>query len=71
MTAHHCVKDHPANHIMKDHYMSKSQHVTRNHLPRILGLSASPVMKAKVSGADLQSVYISSGLYRDLTVLGR
>jgi ERCC4-related helicase len=51
--AHHCTMKHPANRIMSDFYMPR---VGRNNyqLPKILGLSASPVMKAKATTEDLQ-----------------
>lgn len=52
--AHHCVAKHPANLIMTNFYRSLIQSHGKTHLPRILGLSASPVMRARASGNDLQ-----------------
>lgn len=43
-TAHHCVGNHPANRIMKDFYHPNFQ---RLEVPAILGLTASPIVKAK------------------------
>lgn len=42
--AHHCVGNHPANRIMKDFYHPNFQ---RLEVPAILGLTASPIVKAK------------------------
>ncbi|KAL5118994.1 Dicer-like protein 2 [Pleosporales sp. CAS-2024a] len=50
--AHHCTLKHPAHRIMSDFYMPWSQH----DLPKILGLSASPVMKAKATSESLQQI---------------
>jgi ERCC4-related helicase len=51
--AHHCTMKHPANRIMSDFYMPRiGKHDIQ--LPRILGLSASPVQKAKATAEDLQ-----------------
>jgi hypothetical protein len=51
--AHHCTQNHPANRIMSGFYMPRLEKNV-NHLPRILGLSASPVQKAKATSGDLQ-----------------
>ncbi|CAI6268621.1 unnamed protein product [Periconia digitata] len=55
--AHHCTQNHPANKILQNFYipLSRNKHAS-GQLPRILGLSASPVMKAKATGVDLQNI---------------
>ncbi|KAJ4356123.1 Dicer-like protein 2 [Didymosphaeria variabile] len=50
--AHHCTKKHPANLIMANFYLPKLHEDV--DLPMILGLSASPVMKAKASDEALE-----------------
>jgi hypothetical protein len=47
--AHHCVQNHPANLILAHFYLPVVRNGGRKHLPGILGLSASPVMKAAAS----------------------
>ncbi|KAF2689197.1 P-loop containing nucleoside triphosphate hydrolase protein [Lentithecium fluviatile CBS 122367] len=47
--AHHCTQKHPANLILANFYLPIAQYGVRTHLPKILGLSASPVMKATAS----------------------
>ncbi|KAF2116487.1 dicer-like protein-like protein 2 [Lophiotrema nucula] len=59
--AHHCTKNHPANLIMKDFYRplvqtSDNQELGLASIPWIMGLSASPVMKARVRGSDLETI---------------
>ncbi|KAF2658451.1 dicer-like protein 2 [Lophiostoma macrostomum CBS 122681] len=54
--AHHCISDHPANRIMKDFYMPLTQNPDHPPLPRVLGLSASPVMKARATRDGLQQI---------------
>lgn len=44
-TAHHCVNYHPANRIMQDFYHHRLRE--RLEIPAILGLTASPVVRAK------------------------
>ncbi|PYH72351.1 uncharacterized protein BO88DRAFT_477024 [Aspergillus vadensis CBS 113365] len=41
--AHHCKRDHVANKIMQDHYHKKHQSGAQD-LPKILGLTASPIL---------------------------
>jgi hypothetical protein len=53
-TAHHCVSNHPANRIMANFYLPLVEAGVGGQLPRILGLSASPVMKAAASGSELE-----------------
>ncbi|KAF2027546.1 dicer-like protein 2 [Setomelanomma holmii] len=53
--AHHCTLKHPAHRIMSDFYMPRVSR-QETELPKILGLSASPVMKAKASSVDLQQI---------------
>ncbi|KAH7122262.1 dicer-like protein 2 [Dendryphion nanum] len=54
--AHHCVSNHPANQIMSNFYIPLVATNDAYLLPRVLGLSASPVMKARASGQDLQKI---------------
>ncbi|KAF2712143.1 hypothetical protein K504DRAFT_372348 [Pleomassaria siparia CBS 279.74] len=54
--AHHCTLKHPANQIMTNFYkplVTNSNDVWR---PRILGLSASPVMRAKANRSGLEQI---------------
>ncbi|PVH94346.1 P-loop containing nucleoside triphosphate hydrolase protein [Periconia macrospinosa] len=55
--AHHCTGNHPANKILQEFcnplYRSRYRSL---EAPRILGLSASPVMKADASGSDLRKI---------------
>ncbi|KAF2639248.1 P-loop containing nucleoside triphosphate hydrolase protein [Massarina eburnea CBS 473.64] len=53
--AHHCTRRHPANTILAQFYIPYI-HDGISQLPRILGLSASPVQKATASGSDLQEI---------------
>ncbi|KAF2741102.1 dicer-like protein 2 [Polyplosphaeria fusca] len=54
--AHHCTLEHPANQIMKYFYKPLLRQSEGVGLPGILGLSASPLMRAKATGASLQSI---------------
>ncbi|KAF2800747.1 hypothetical protein K505DRAFT_292221 [Melanomma pulvis-pyrius CBS 109.77] len=54
--AHHCTQNHPANQIMANFYkplLSKGNGIAR---PRILGLSASPVMRANANRNGLEQI---------------
>ncbi|KAL1792740.1 hypothetical protein ACET3X_009247 [Alternaria dauci] len=53
--AHHCTLKHPAHLIMSDFYMPQLKNGDSS-LPKILGLSASPVMKAAASAEGLQQI---------------
>lgn len=44
--AHHCMRRHPANKIMQDFYHPALAKLGRDAVPRILGLTASPVKKS-------------------------
>lgn len=52
--AHHCTQKHPAHLIMSDFYMPRIGHEPQ--LPKVLGLSASPVQKARATSEDLQEI---------------
>ncbi|KAF2446838.1 P-loop containing nucleoside triphosphate hydrolase protein [Karstenula rhodostoma CBS 690.94] len=52
--AHHCTGNHPANVLLADFYLPRLQEGV--YLPKILGLSASPVMKAKASDEALEVI---------------
>ncbi|KAF2829875.1 dicer-like protein 2 [Ophiobolus disseminans] len=52
--AHHCTLNHPAHRIMSDFYMPRMGQ--DQQLPKVLGLSASPVMRAKATSEDLQEI---------------
>lgn len=49
--AHHCNADHPANKIMQDFYHSLGRD-SKNHIPAILGLTASPITSKKSGGLE-------------------
>ncbi|KAH7398974.1 dicer-like protein 2 [Phaeosphaeria sp. MPI-PUGE-AT-0046c] len=53
--AHHCTQNHPAHRIMSEFYVQQPGEA-RDQLPRILGLSASPVMKADATSEALQQI---------------
>ncbi|KAF7597122.1 hypothetical protein BBP40_009460 [Aspergillus hancockii] len=46
--AHHCVKNHPVNRIIKDLYHPTKNEQGPESVPRILGLTASPIMRTKL-----------------------
>jgi ERCC4-related helicase len=48
--AHHCTKKHASNMIMQQFY--KPAKTSKQPVPRILGLSASPVINAKAGGLE-------------------
>jgi len=52
--AHHCARGHPANKIMKNFYHPLKQEEGNTVVPHILGLSASPILRSKIS--ELRSV---------------
>ncbi|KAJ5616526.1 hypothetical protein N7537_001640 [Penicillium hordei] len=52
--AHHCTRRHPANKIMQNHYHPTSLRSGPNAVPRILGLTASPVVRS--SQNELQTI---------------
>ncbi|KAF2873165.1 dicer-like protein-like protein 2 [Massariosphaeria phaeospora] len=51
--AHHCTSNHPANMILRNFYLPLVQDGSKKGVPKILGLSASPVMKARANSIDL------------------
>ncbi|KAE8306823.1 hypothetical protein BDV41DRAFT_557045 [Aspergillus transmontanensis] len=46
--AHHCFKHHPANCIMEDLYHPTKNEQGPESFPRILGLTASPIVRTKL-----------------------
>ncbi|KAJ5943764.1 hypothetical protein N7516_003932 [Penicillium verrucosum] len=44
--AHHCTRRHPANKIMQNHYHPSLLRSGPNAVPRILGLTASPIVRS-------------------------
>jgi hypothetical protein len=54
LKAHHCIGEHPANKIMKDHYYPCIERAGRDSVPAVLGLTASPVMSARARLLGLQ-----------------
>ncbi|KAK6001187.1 hypothetical protein QM012_003270 [Aureobasidium pullulans] len=65
--AHHCTKKHASNMIMQQFY--RPAKIAGQPVPRILGLSASPVMNAKAGGlvileANMDSHAITPRLHR-------
>ncbi|KAF1835975.1 hypothetical protein BDW02DRAFT_546935 [Decorospora gaudefroyi] len=53
--AHHCTLKHPAHRIMSDFYMPQVES-GNSEVPKVLGLSASPVMKAAATTAALEQI---------------
>ncbi|CAG8162910.1 unnamed protein product [Penicillium salamii] len=51
--AHHCRGRHPANRIMQNHYHPAVLRSGRGAVPRILGLTASPVVQSKKNELEL------------------
>ncbi|KAF2669714.1 hypothetical protein BT63DRAFT_267528 [Microthyrium microscopicum] len=49
--AHHCSRGHPANRIMFHYHSVRDKYGTKR-LPHILGLSASPIARSKISELD-------------------
>ncbi|KAI5270206.1 P-loop containing nucleoside triphosphate hydrolase protein [Aureobasidium subglaciale] len=56
--AHHCTKKHASNMIMQQFY--RPAKAAGQHVPRILGLSASPVMNAKAGGLEMLEANMDS-----------
>lgn len=56
--AHHCTKKHASNMIMQDYY--RPAKIKGGPVPRILGLSASPVVNAKVGGLEILEANLDS-----------
>ncbi|KAN0101426.1 P-loop containing nucleoside triphosphate hydrolase protein [Hyaloscypha variabilis] len=59
--AHHCVRNHPANKIMKGYYHHPGAELGLTSRPKILGLTASPIVRSKpkelrVIEANLDSI---------------
>jgi hypothetical protein len=47
--AHHYAQGHPANKIMRDFYHPTIREQGRHGVPHILGLTASPIIRSKLS----------------------
>lgn len=54
-TAHHCMRRHPANKIMQNHYHPNRRPENPVPLPRILGLTASPIVRSNIKELRLTS----------------
>jgi ERCC4-related helicase len=54
--AHHCTRRHAANQIMQHFYLPLARKGLRAHLPDILGLTASPVTRGRISLDELKYV---------------
>ncbi|KAJ6025012.1 hypothetical protein N7540_005809 [Penicillium herquei] len=52
--AHHCMRRHPANKIMQYHYHPTKEKLGPNSVPRILGLTASPIVRS--SRQELETI---------------
>ncbi|ORY11643.1 dicer-like protein 2 [Clohesyomyces aquaticus] len=52
--AHHCIENHPSNRIMKHFYTPLLRRNGGIHIPKVLGLSASPAMRARASHKELE-----------------
>ena len=46
LTAHHCMRRHPANKIMQDFYHPALDKYGLDAVPKVLGLTASPVVRS-------------------------
>ncbi|KAJ5771064.1 uncharacterized protein N7511_003115 [Penicillium nucicola] len=51
--AHHCMRRHPANKIMQNHYHPMLQHAGPAAVPQILGLTASPIVRSNPKELEL------------------
>ncbi|KAJ5410973.1 uncharacterized protein N7487_005332 [Penicillium crustosum] len=51
--AHHCTRRHPANKIMQNHYHPTLLRSGPNAVPRILGLTASPVVRSSQNELEI------------------
>jgi ERCC4-related helicase len=60
LAAHHCTRNHPANKIMQEFYHPGKAKKGSTSVPHILGLSASPIKRSKLS--ELQFVFIPLSL---------
>ncbi|KAJ5982483.1 hypothetical protein N7451_012583 [Penicillium sp. IBT 35674x] len=52
--AHHCMRHHPANKIMQNHYHPARREFGPHAVPHILGLTASPIVRS--SSRELQMI---------------
>ncbi|KAJ6117880.1 hypothetical protein N7523_005778 [Penicillium sp. IBT 18751x] len=52
--AHHCMRGHPANKIMQNHYHPARSKFGPDAVPKILGLTASPIVRS--SSRELQTI---------------
>ncbi|KAJ5718630.1 hypothetical protein N7488_004276 [Penicillium malachiteum] len=52
--AHHCMRRHPANKIMQYHYHPTKEKLGPTSVPRILGLTASPIVRS--SRQELETI---------------
>ncbi|KAJ5152605.1 Dicer-like protein 2 [Penicillium canariense] len=67
--AHHCMKGHPANKIMQSHYHPTRVKLGPHAVPRILGLTASPIVRSNPRGlqaieTNLDAVCKTPRIYR-------
>jgi len=60
--AHHCARGHPANKIMRNFYHPQKESNGSTAVPHVLGLSASPILRSKIS--ELQYVLLGQVPYR-------
>ncbi|KAJ5772613.1 hypothetical protein N7520_003142 [Penicillium odoratum] len=51
--AHHCMRRHPANKIMQNHYHPTLLKSGREAVPRILGLTASPIVRSNPTELEI------------------
>lgn len=58
--AHHCVRHHAANGIMQNFYHPAKEKETVN-IPKILGLTASPIMRQDPNGLEYVFKFVSIG----------
>ncbi|EER25487.1 Type III restriction enzyme, res subunit family protein [Coccidioides posadasii C735 delta SOWgp] len=58
--AHHCVRDAPANRIMRDFYHYHRQEEGTDGLPHILGLTASPTTRARQTDLEVLEINLNA-----------
>lgn len=68
--AHHCIKKHPANAIMKDFYHPTKASQGSSAVPDILGLSASLIMRSNVTSmsiieTNLDAIGVAPRIHRE------
>ncbi|KAJ5720216.1 uncharacterized protein N7483_008150 [Penicillium malachiteum] len=55
--AHHCMRRHPANKIMQYHYHPTKEKLGPKSVPRILGLTASPIVRSSRQELETELIF--------------